>query len=181
MGTLGTYLSASQAMRVGKAWLRTVLRLPDQSSLPLMSDPMHQNTNGYGDTSYVSRHNGGGLPQVDGFSHAQGLPYPIQTSWPYGNNSSDTSVNQTPAGNSAGVDPSNGFFGQGNFDVGPFDDTLDMLSIQIPQRWRTPSGRWIQPRASAALPHPDILAIRQQFLRYISQTDSNRNSNWCGS
>ena len=149
MGILGTYLSASQAMRVGKAWLRTVLRLPDQSSLPLPSEKAnefpivqmdgefgnlgdgfgrggfnvgsngHQNTNGYGDTSYVSRHNGGGLPQLNGQGHTQALSYPIQTSWPYGNNSSDTSVNQTSAGNSAGVDPSNGISGQGNFDVGP--------------------------------------------------------------
>ena len=81
----------------------------------------HQNTNGYGDTSYMSRHSGGGLPQLDGQGHTQALPYPIQTSWPYSNNSSDTSVTQTPAGNSAGVDLSNGFFGQGSFDVGPFD------------------------------------------------------------
>ena len=62
-----------------------------------------------------------------------GLPYPIQTSWPNSSSghgilggsaySPNTSVNQTPAGPSAGADFGNGYFnGTSQFDIGSFDE-----------------------------------------------------------
>ena len=62
------------------------------------------------------------------YNSVQGVPYAIQTAWPtdhgsVGPSSSYSSVNQTPAGTSAGADFGTGYFGNGQFDHNPFEVT----------------------------------------------------------
>ncbi|KAF6232258.1 hypothetical protein HO173_009641 [Letharia columbiana] len=88
----------------------------------------YQTGNGYGASSNASFGNRvGGLHLSNGHSHSQNIPYAIQTSWPSNYSSAGasngTSVNQTPAGTSAGVDVGTGYFSNGHFDLGSFDDT----------------------------------------------------------
>ena len=54
--------------------------------------------------------------------NSQAVPYQLQTSWP-STSSSYTSLNQTPAGTSAGADFGTEYFGHGQFDLlDPFGD-----------------------------------------------------------
>ena len=69
-------------------------------------------------------------PFFHGIGHSQAVPYNIQTSWP-GNSagpSNESSVNQTPADTSAGVDYCTGYFRNGHFDLG----TLHNTEIEFP-------------------------------------------------
>ncbi len=92
----------------------------------------YQTGNGYGETGndYGVSFNGfgnnaGAHSLSNDHNYSQTVPYPIQTSWPvnYGTvgASNETSVNQTPAGTSAGVDVGTGYFGSGPFDETRFD------------------------------------------------------------
>lgn len=81
----------------------------------------------------------GGLPHLNGNNHIQSVPYPIQTSWPSNHSASnETSVNQTPAGTSAGADAGTGYFGNEDYSLGSFNnanidysanDGLDMFDV----------------------------------------------------
>ena len=67
------------------------------------------------------------LDNGSAYNNVQGVPYAIQTTWPgnhgsVGPSSSYSSVNQTPAGTSAGADFGTGYFGNGQFDLDPFGD-----------------------------------------------------------
>ncbi len=81
--------------------------------------------NGYGASFNGFGNNAGAHSLSNDHSYSQTVPYPIQTSWPgnYGTTgaSNETSVNQTPAGTSAGVDVGTGYFGNGPFDEVHFD------------------------------------------------------------
>lgn len=84
-----------------------------------------QTDRGYGASSNAFDGNAGGLPFLNGHNQIQPVPYPIQTSWPSNHNSSvsnETSVNQTPAGTSAGADVGTGYFGNGSYGLGSFDN-----------------------------------------------------------
>lgn len=88
-------------------------------------DTSYQTGNGYGATSNVFDADAGVLPLLDGHNHTRSVPYPIQTSWPSHHSSgasNETSVNQTPAGTSAGAEASTGYLGNGNYSLGPFDN-----------------------------------------------------------
>lgn len=102
-------------------------------------DFSYQTDNGYGVSFNAFGNNAGGLPLLSGHSHVQSVPYPIQTSWPSSHGSgasNETSVNQTPAGTSAGADANVGYFGNGGYGFESFDsanidysanDNSDML------------------------------------------------------
>lgn len=62
----------------------------------------------------------------NGHDYTHNIPYTIQTSWPNtAGLSNKTSVNQTPADNSAGVDMGAGYFGDnGNFNFGHFNNAV---------------------------------------------------------
>lgn len=68
----------------------------------------------------------GGLSLSNGHNLSQTALYPIQTSWQTYDSSAgasyDTSVNQTPAGTSAGVDFGTGYFGNGDFNLNSFGE-----------------------------------------------------------
>ena len=85
----------------------------------------YQTGNGYGASSNTFGNNFDRPLRFDKHNHTQTVPYHIQTSWPNIDNSagpsSKTSVNQTPADTSAGVDMGAGYFGSGQLDYG-FDD-----------------------------------------------------------
>lgn len=86
----------------------------------------YQAGNGYGASSNTFGNNFDRPLRFDEHNHTQTVPYHIQTSWPNNDNSAGasnkTSVNQTPADTSAGVDVGAGYFGSGQFDYGTFDD-----------------------------------------------------------
>ena len=72
----------------------------------------------------VFGNNGDGLSFSNNHNDYQTIPYLIQTSWPTYDSSAgasyDTSVNQTPAGTSAGVDFGSGYFGSGDSNFNSF-------------------------------------------------------------
>ena len=82
--------------------------------------------NGYGASSNTFGNNFDRPLRFDEHNHTQTVPYRIQTSWPNNGSpagaSNKTSVNQTPADTSAGVDMGAGYFGSGQIDYGTFDD-----------------------------------------------------------
>ena len=86
----------------------------------------YQTGNDYGASFNGFGNNAGGHSLSNDQNYSQTVPYPIQTSWPgnYGTvgASNETSVNQTPAGTSAGVDVGTGYFGNGYFNETHFDD-----------------------------------------------------------
>lgn len=94
----------------------------------------YQVGNGYGASSNTFGNNFDGPLRFDQHNNTQSVPYPIQTSWPTNGNSAGpsnkTSVNQTPADTSAGVDMGAGYFGDdGHFDFGTFDEAAVDYSV----------------------------------------------------
>ena len=90
--------------------------------MPLYSDDQNF-VSGFDNTNYTFGSHAGSLPFLNGSNNFQAMPYPIQTSWPSNHSSSvsnETSLNQTPAGTSAGADAGTGYFGNDNF--GFFND-----------------------------------------------------------
>ena len=85
--------------------------------------------NGYGSSSNVIGTNDNISLRFNAHDNAHNIPHPIQTSWPTIHSttglSNKTSVNQTPADTSAGVDVSAGYFGEnGQFNFSNFDDAV---------------------------------------------------------
>ena len=86
----------------------------------------YQIGNAYGASPNGFGSNAGGHTLSHDHQHPNPIPFPIQTSWPSNHStagaSHETSVNQTPAGTSAGVDVGTGYFGNGYSDLGSFDN-----------------------------------------------------------
>lgn len=86
----------------------------------------YQNGNAYSSEAIGFGTNAGAPTLSHDHQPPQPIPFQIQTSWPSNHSSSgashETSVNQTPAGTSAGVDVGTGYFGNGYSDLGSFDN-----------------------------------------------------------
>lgn len=108
----------------------------DQHAMTLNGGMYEEEQNDPDSLNFMFNHQGIAYGRTDGaaildngstYNNVQGVPYAIQTTWPgnhgsVGPSSSYSSVNQTPAGTSAGADFGTGYFGNGQFNLDPFGD-----------------------------------------------------------